>query len=554
MYRLTYEDYILYDPRLATPEDRLIIRDPKVHLAVDKAGEMSFLLQPEHPYVDKLRKMSGVVELTDGATPIYRGRITRDTIDFYGVHTVETEGLLACLNDSIIEPFTYPEDFTEDAGYQEAAAAGNVVEYLFRWLLAQHNAQVSTEQQLKPGTCTVTDPNNYITRSSTDYQTTMEAIRSKLFGSSLGGHLLIRYETDGNYLDYYADLPLTNTQPVEFAANLLDLTTELDGTDIYTAILPLGKDGLTIAELSDTDLTDDLVKNGKIIYSKSGIAAHGRITRCIKWDDVTVPANLQTKAKAALADNGLAMPETITVRAVDLGWQDAVQHFRIGRMTLLASTPHGYRASYPLLELSPDILDPGNTQITMGATRATYTGTQIEEDRRRDEETSRREENIKEDTRQQLNQVIRSTSQQITDLQRNVDSIILSALERYVETGDFESYKEEVSTKLSVLTDQLSIDITRITERIDDVDGDLQSKYSEITKAFRFTSEGLIIGESGNEILLRLDNDVLQFVRNNTPELQITAEGVEAMRIKVSILCIGNVVWMEDENGDVIAA
>lgn len=554
MYRLTYEDYILYDPRLATPEDRLIIRDPKVHLAVDKAGEMSFLLQPEHPYVDKLRKMSGVVELTDGATPIYRGRITRDTIDFYGVHTVETEGLLACLNDSIIEPFTYPEDFTEDAGYQEAAAAGNVVEYLFRWLLAQHNAQVSTEQQLKPGTCTVTDPNNYITRSSTDYQTTMEAIRSKLFGSSLGGHLLIRYETDGNYLDYYADLPLTNTQPVEFAANLLDLTTELDGTDIYTAILPLGKDGLTIAELSDTDLTDDLVKSGKIIYSKSGIAAHGRITRCIKWDDVTVPANLQTKAKAALADNGLAMPETITVRAVDLGWQDAVQHFRVGRMTLLASTPHGYRASYPLLELSPDILDPGNTQITMGATRATYTGTQIEEDWRRAEETNRREENIKEDTRQQLDQVIRSTSQQITDLQRNVDSIILSALERYVETGDFESYKEEVSTKLSVLTDQLSIDITRITERIDDVDGDLQSKYSEITKAFRFTSDGLIIGESGNEILLRLDNDVLQFVRNNTPELQITAEGVEAMRIKVSILCIGNVVWMEDENGDVIAA
>ncbi len=554
MYRLTYEDYILYDPRLATPEDRLIIRDPKVHLAVDKAGEMSFLLQPEHPYVDKLRKMSGVVELTDGATPIYRGRITRDTIDFYGVHTVETEGLLACLNDSIIEPFAYPEDFTEDTGYQEAAASGNVVEYLFYWLLGQHNAQVSVEQQLKPGTCTVTDPNNYITRSSTDYQTTMEAIRGKLFGSSLGGHLLIRYEADGNYLDYYADLPLTNTQPVEFAANLLDLTTELDGTGIYTAILPLGKDGLTIAELSDTDLTDDLVKSGKIIYSKSGIAAHGRITRCIKWDDVTVPANLQTKAKAALADNGLAMPETITVRAVDLGWQDAVQHFRVGRMTLLASTPHGYRASYPLLELSPDILDPGNTQITMGATRATYTGTQIEEDWRRDEETNRREENIKEDTRQQLDQVIRSTSQQITDLQRNVDSIILSALERYVETGDFESYKEEVSTKLSVLTDQLSIDITRITERIDDVDGDLQSKYSEITKAFRFTSEGLIIGESGNEILLRLDNDVLQFVRNNTPELQITAEGVEAMRIKVSILCIGNVVWMEDENGDVIAA
>ena len=105
-----------------------------------------------------------------------------------------------------------------------------------------------------------------------------------------------------------------------------------------------------------------------------------------------------------------------------------------------------------------------------------------------------------------------------------------------------------------MLTDQLAIDITKVAERINNVNGDLQAKYDSITKAFRFTSDGLIIGESGNEILLRLDNDVLQFVRNNTPELQITAEGVEAMRIKISILVIGNVIWAADENGDVIAS
>lgn len=157
-----------------------------------------------------------------------------------------------------------------------------------------------------------------------------------------------------------------------------------------------------------------------------------------------------------------------------------------------------------------------------------------------------------ESAKPQIDQVVQSTHQQITDLQQNVNSIILSALENYVQTGDFGSYKEEVSTKLSVLTDQLGIDITKVTERIDKVDGDLQSKYSEITKAFRFTDEGLFIGETGNEILLRLDNDVLQFVRNNTPELQITAEGVEAARIKVSTLIIGNVIHAADENGDEI--
>lgn len=552
MYQLKYKNYILYDLRLA--DEKIIVRDPSVKLAVSKAGEMTFTLNADHPYLSNLRLMSGLVELLDGTFPIYRGRITSDIKDFYGAHKIETEGIMAVLNDSIIPPFNFPEDFTEDASYKAAAASGNVVEFFFRWILSQHNAQVTAEQQIKPGVITVSDPNNYITRSSEEYATAASTISDKLIKSALGGYLLIRYEDDGNYLDYYAALPLTNTQSVEFAENLLDLSSETDGTNIYTAILPEGKDGLTIEALPDGDLTDDLVKSGLTIYSKSGMATYGRITRHIKWDDVTVAANLQTKAKAALADNGLSMPETITCKAVDLGWQDGIQHFRVGRMTALFSTPHGYSASYPLMELAPDILDPGNTQITLGATQQTYTGAQIDAKRETDKRIESTRQEISERVDESSSQVIQATHQQITDLQQNVNSIILSALENYVETGDFDSYKEEVSTKLSVLTDQLSIDITKVTERIDKVDGDLQSKYSEITKAFRFTSDGLIIGETGNEILLRLDNDVLQFVRNNTPELQITAEGVEAMRIKVSILCIGNVVWTEDENGDVIAS
>lgn len=723
MYQLKYKNYILYDPRLA--DEKLIVRDPSVKLAVSKAGEMSFTVDAEHPYLSNLRRMSGLVELLDGTFPIYRGRITSDIKDFYGAHKIETEGIMAALNDSIIPPFNFPEDFAEDASYKAAAASGNVVDFFFRWILAQHNSQVSTEQQIKPGVVTVSDPNNYITRSSEEYATAMTTISDKLFKSSLGGNLLIRYENDGNYLDYYAELPLTNTQTVEFAENLLDLSSEVDGTSIYTAILPEGKDGLTIGNLPDGDLTDDLVKSRKIIYSKSGVNTYGRITRHVKWDDVTVAANLQTKAKAALADNGLSMPETITCKAVDLGWQEGIQHFRVGRMTALVSTPHGYSASYPLMELAPDILNPGNTQITLGATRRTFTGSQIDAGRKTEasidstkRDLTQRIENIEltpgppgpagadgkdgtngtnglsvwityhDDTatpatptgngtlngwhtdltasvvwmsqkvaasatagawgtpirilgqdgqqgekgdpgkngtdgkdgaagvsvthtdveyylstsetelsggtwqadapeitdgtylwgrtkitysngqtaytgayciskamadsaKPQIDQVVQTTRQQITDLQQNVNSIILSALENYVETGDFGSYKEEVSTKLSVLTDQLGIDITKVTERIDNVDGDLQAKYESITKAFRFTDSGLIIGETGNEILLRLDNDVLQFVRNNTPELQITADGAVTKRITTDVLVIGNVIFRHDDVGDV---
>ena len=399
MYQIKYKDYILHDMRLA--DEKLIVSSPSAKLAVSKAGEMTFTIGAEHPHLGNLRRMSGLVELLDGVSPIYRGRITTDTKDFYGAHKIETEGIMAALNDSLIPPFAYPDDFAEDADYQTAAAGGNVVEYLFKWFLHQHNSMVSAEQQIKPGVCTVTDPNNYITRSASEYATAMATISDKLIKSDLGGYLLIRYEDDGNYLDYYAELPLTNTQPVEFAENLLDLTSETDGTEIYTAILPEGKDGLTIETLADGDLSDDLVKSGLTIYSKSGVATYGRITRHVKWEDVTVASNLQSKAKAALADNGLSMPETITCKAVDLGWQDDVQHFRVGRMTALISTPHGYSASYPLMELSPDILNPGNTQITMGATRRTYTGSQIEATRKTEESI----DNTRKDLSQQIEKI-----------------------------------------------------------------------------------------------------------------------------------------------------
>lgn len=556
MYQITYDHYILYDPRFATAEDKLLITEPDVYLAVGKAGEMSFVLQPDHPYLDRLQRMQGVVSLLDDGVPVYRGRITKDNATYYGSRKITTEGLMACLNDSVIPPFSFPGDVEEDKEYQTAAASGNVVDYFFRWILARHNAQVSEAQQIKPGVCTVTDSNNYIARSSTEYLPTMEVLTTRLPKSALGGHLLIRYEADGNYLDYYADLPLTNTQQVEYAANLLDIVSERDGTEIYTSILPVGKDGLTIADIADGDLTDDLVKDGLTVYSRSGVAAYGRINRYVRWDDVTVVANLLAKAKASVSSAGLATQESITVQAGDLGWQDSVQHFRVGRMTLLVSTPHGYNAAYALMELQPDILSPGNTRITLGATRQTYTGAQIDTDRETKEDMDRQREEIKsemrEETRQQLDQVTESTMQQITDVQQSLNSIILAALQNYVETGEFGSYKEEMSSKLELLADQLNLTLTTITERIEDVNGDLQSKYSEVTKAFRFTADGLIIGESGNEILLRLDNDVMQFIRNNTPELMLTAAGVEAHQVKVTILIIGNVAFMADGSGDVV--
>ena len=544
MYQVFFDSYPIYDPR----DDALLIREPDIHLAVGEAGEMTFTIDNDHPYADKLTRLKGVLELRADGLPIFKGRIRKDTRDFHLSREIEVEGLLACLNDSIIPPFNFPDDFLENADYQTAAESGNVVQFFLAWLLDQHNSQVGPAQQIHLGTVTVADPNNYISRASSDYLTAMEAVRKKL-ADLMGGYLLVDYSGDTTVLHYYADLPLTNTQVVEYGENLLDLVSELDAADTYTAVLPLGQDGLTVADLPDGEISPGIIKEGRIIYSVDAeTVCGGRITRKVEWDDVTLATNLQSKAVARLTGEGVMTSQTITVKAADLGGTEGNSRFVVGRHVRLQSGPHGFGVTFPLMELEPNIFDPGDTNLTMGSTikaasdiaHGNQSAAQEELDRQKIE-LGRQESSITELTQ--------SVTSQITAAIQTCESIIFSALESYVETSNFEEYKENVSSQLSILSNEISINLTKTTEQIEQVNGDLQTKYNSITKYFRFTEDGLYIGESGNEILLRLDNDIVQFLRSNVPELYMDADGVHAEELHANTIRIGSYALQAEADG-----
>ena len=512
MYQVFFDKYPLYDPR----DEELVLRDPNVHLAVGEAGEMSFTIDSDHPYASRLTRLKGVLELRAGGVPIFKGRIRKDTRDFYLSREIEAEGLLACLNDSLIPPFNFPEDFLSNADYQAAAASGNVVKFLLGWFLAQHNSQVGPDQQIQLGDVTVTDPNNYLSRSSSEYLTTMEAVRKKL-ESGLGGYLLPDYSGAVTKLHYYADLPLTNVQEVEFGQNLLDLLTELDGADTYTAILPIGAEGLTIAELPDGEIQPGVWKEGPLVYSKEAEdAIGGRITRRADWDGVTVARNLQTKAVAQLIGEGVKVVQTITVKAADLGAVEDLPRFVVGRYVRLNSAPHGFAEVYPLMELDPDILDPGNTDITMGSTvkastdiaHASQSSTQEALDRHQ-LQLNRQHSSLQETTQ--------SFQEQLTTAIQTSENIIFGALDRYVETSDHEAYKKEVSSQLEIMADQISLNFKESVDRITEVDGDLQRTVENLEKHFDFTIDGLLIRGGEQAMSLKLDNDIVSFWKNGQP-------------------------------------
>lgn len=512
MYQIKCDDYVLYDPRI----DDLVLLNPKCKLAVNTVGEGSFTILASHPYYDKLKKLKSIFEISQDGFVIFRGRMTNDSRDFYNKLNVDLEGVLAYTNDTVIPPFKFPDDCPD------ATTSANIVEYFLGWILDQHNENVEDWKQLKVGTVTVSDPNNYITRSSDTYSSTWDTLKSKLFDSGLGGYLTIRYEDDGNYIDYVSEFALTNTQRITFGENLLDITRQSDATGTYSAIIPLGAkiDGvnLTIESLSDGELTDDLVKFGKYVYSKSAKAEYGWI--CVPpseatWTDVTNAGNLQTKAVEYLSGTASLLSGTITIKALDLSFtDDQIQSFRVYRNILVDSAVHGVSGvSYPLTQMDIDILNPQNTTITIGDAVRTLVdiNAQAQTNEHTDLESAKVEiQETKSDVTELKNQMV----EQNTTIINSCSEIIMSALKDYVETSNFEQYKETVESQLSILADEITLNFTHTTENINNVAGDLQAEVTERKKCITFSQDGILIGSGENTMTLELDNDMIKFKRN----------------------------------------
>lgn len=502
MYQLTYEGLLLHDPR----SDTLQIREPDVHLAVGEAGSMSFTIDPDHPNAARLTRLRGVVTLAAEGRSIFRGRIRKDARGMYMSREIEVEGLMACLNDSQVPPFNFPDDFPD------ASNAENIVKYFLGWVLDQHNSQVGPAQQVRLGTVTVSDPNNYISRSSSSYLTAMEVVKKKLV-DLLGGYLVPDYRGETTVLHYYSELPLTNLQEVTFGENLLDLVSEIEAADTYTAILPVGKEGLTLSALPDGELAPGVHKFGAIIYSEEAeAAAGGRITRKVEWSDVTEVTNLQTKAVAELTGNGVKHVQSITVKAADLGGGD-VARFMVGQNVKLSSPPHGFAGFYPLMELNPDINDPGKTTITLGATVAASSdithGNQSAAEERADQ--------LQLEVNQQkgsLASMTEYTRQQITEVVQTCEALVLSALDEYVAKGTYEEFRQTVESEFTIMANEISLKFTETTDHIVDVDGELQRTLETLSKHFDFSADGLVIRAGENSFTLTLDNDVISFRKN----------------------------------------
>lgn len=103
--------------------------------------------------------------------------------------------------------------------------------------------------------------------------------------------------------------------------------------------------------------------------------------------------------------------------------------------------------------------------------------------------------------------------QRVTSLTRDTERIILAALESYVETSEYGEFQQTVQSEFVTMAQQISMTFTEATEKITDVNGDLQSVVETLQKHFEFTMDGLLIKAGEDAMQLLLDNDIVHFIK-----------------------------------------
>ena len=375
MYILKYAGSVLHDPRTDVQISAGTLKEES-----GQSPTLSLTIQPTHPLWDSFTRDTVMlpnreVELVEYETGVvlFRGRVRAISMEFDGSKKLMCEGAMAYLNDTTVRPYkTYDTDEIE-CDINAPAEANK----LFEWFIEQHNAHVMNAcEKFRIG---VNSGANYgkLQRGTGTGPATLKEMRDKL-EKACGGWLRVRYDATGSIIDWLPDTGAAEaTQRVELGSNLLDLDTQVDGKDIYTAIVPVGKTGKGSDEhkvnvsAETAYVPFGFAIQGDAVVDMAAVEKYGLIEKTMSYD-LDKPQALADKAVADLAAGKL--DDSIEVSAFDLhNLNEQTLPIDFLDRVFVKSEPHGIERYMICSGRTINLTNPTATQYKLGAITATLT-------------------------------------------------------------------------------------------------------------------------------------------------------------------------------------
>lgn len=365
-------------------DNTLSLFSPKLTLEMGKAGSLQFQIPPSNKYYNALPQLTTTITVEMDDVEIFRGRVLTNNRNFNNVRTIYCEGDLAFLVDSV----------------QKAEKYDGKAHDLFRSIIAKHNARVEAEKRFTVGNITVENRDVLLTGKSDDiqdaetgkfdykqiainsiadeWQNTFDFIETCLIDYT-GGYLRTRRVGNTTYIDLVENYGSNAAQEIEFGKNLLDLTEEVSAEDVFTVLIPLGDENLTIESVNNG--SDELVDT-------QAVARYGRIVKTHVFDSVNDPNTLLENGRRFLASN-VNVPITVTVKAVDMHMVDPnASPIYVGDRVRVTSVPHDMLDMLTCTKIEYDMENPANNTYTFGTPKQSLTERYRKDKAKKDSEGS----------------------------------------------------------------------------------------------------------------------------------------------------------------------
>ena len=371
MYRIDYlvgsTAYSVYSP---FESDRRIISGV-YHRETNTIGSLTFSVLYNHPVYDMFKEYKGVIRLYWGTSLIYKFRIIKLRRDFCNTLTIQCEGLLGYLNDSIVKPYVFNVNHSVYPAHIPPSSC-SPVEFMAE-LVALHNSMVEAEQRF-----TFVDETDgafgdiLFTTEQTAYTKTWEELQSKIV-QNIGGYIQMRHMGAENMLVFKAALTDSNTQTVRFRQNLKALELETAPRKYATAIYP-------ISTYTDSNGARRTLKLTGTEYIDKPLLTpiYGRIIECVQYEGINTEVKLREITRRDL-NRYIDRGKPIKASATDMSaFDSSVPPLEVDRLTRIISEVNNVDVTVPLNAFDVDILDPRNSTYTFNGeipsfARKTYT-------------------------------------------------------------------------------------------------------------------------------------------------------------------------------------
>lgn len=347
IYKIYADDKLLY----ATNEGDSDYQLSGVTLDVEmgKAGGASFTVPPSHPLYSQLKNQLSIARIEEDDEILFRGRLFDSTSDFFNQKQWQSEGDLNFLSDSCVPKVEVKES----------------IKKLFTRYINEHNSRVEDYKKFTVGNITIDNADTEeVDVKYTSYRYTLDAIQNDLI-DSYGGYLRTRIVNGTTYIDYLKEYNSIAKQTIEFGVNLVDLSNYVSPEDLFTVLIPIG----------DNDLTISSVNNGKdYLEVDGGVSKWGKIYRLESFSGIDDANTLLKEANLFIKNHYDGSPQTITLTAIDMKHLGVdSKSIRVGDKVRILSAPHGIDKDYTCVSISYNISVPGKTQYTFGRPKQDFT-------------------------------------------------------------------------------------------------------------------------------------------------------------------------------------